>query len=330
MFHAPKIPKTQKPDKTPFTLHNPHTLDLRCRAWPKVIRFLSIDPGTDNYAIRVEERCIDKDTFTNTSVKTLLSTNNHLKRKYQSPYEDDQNYLPLYRILTDILDENLELFLTCHIVVVERQMPFNYKASRVMQHTLTYFFVKMKDNYNLPLILEVDPKLKGKELMAPKTLNSRGLKEWAIEKARHLFMLRGDKLGLELLETEKKQDDVADTACQIEALCSYLGYPLTSETGTQTADSSEPSNSSNSSNSFEPSTSDHSTIMCKKYEPLPFTMKELDSASNPKGLVVTQLNIVSINGNVVGDNKGKGKGEEGEGAEGCEEEDKIITLNIIQ
>ena len=108
-------------------------------------------------------------------------------------------------------------------------MPFNYKATRIAQHTLTFFMIQLKNLPQLPMIFEIDSKLKGKELDAPKTLNKNGLKEWAVQIATQLLKQRNDNKGLDILYSNRKKDDLADTLCQIEAFFSYFGWPLTSE-----------------------------------------------------------------------------------------------------
>lgn len=219
-----KTPKLQKPDKTPFTAYNPHSLPLTERKWPEIIRIISIDPGIRNYALRVESRGIKSSTY---PIRTIVFDKLHIKDKER--YLDDQNVDRLYDLLTNFLDQYLEIFKTCHLVLVERQLPHNYKATRVSQHTLSYFMIKLKNIVpNLAMIVEVDPKLKGRELGAPNTLNERGIKVWAIDMARELMTKRRDQDGLEvLIKHKKKADDIADTLCQIEAFFSYNGWPLT-------------------------------------------------------------------------------------------------------
>jgi hypothetical protein len=80
----------------------------------------------------------------------------------------------------------------------------------------------------LPAIIEVDSRLKGKYLGAPKGLGDKQLKTWSVEKGRYLLTLRDDTFSLQVLDCFKnKQDDLCDTVCQIEALMAYWGLPLT-------------------------------------------------------------------------------------------------------
>ncbi len=162
-------------------------------------------------------------------IRTLVYEKLHIKDKERIVGED--NIDNLYRLLTDFLDQYLDIFKTCHIVLIERQLPHNYKATRVAQHTLTYFSLLLRDlTPSLPMIFEIDPKLKGRELGASSHLNERGIKAWAIDEAKSLLTKRKDYEGLEILDRHKrKADDLADTLCQIEAFFSYNGWPLTQE-----------------------------------------------------------------------------------------------------
>ena len=117
-----KTPKGQQIDKSPYTLYDSNIkTDFQ---WPDRIRVISIDPGTQNYCLRVEERPF-KET-NNDPIIPLLYDKIKLKRDDISLKENKSN---LYQILTEYLDSNIEIFKTCHLVIVERQLPFNYKAT---------------------------------------------------------------------------------------------------------------------------------------------------------------------------------------------------------
>ena len=223
-MYQKKIPISQKPDNNEFTAYNPHSIDLKERDWPEVVQVISIDPGIRNLALRVESRGIRN----NHPIKTIVFDKLHIK-------EEDRKLLgnidQLYLLITNFLDKYLDIFKKCHIFIMERQMPTNYRAVRISQHILTYFLFHFKDlTPSLPMIFEVDPKLKGRELGVSKHLNERGLKHWAVEKCKELMVKRRDYEGLEILEKHKKKaDDLSDTTIQIEALFSFQGWPLTEE-----------------------------------------------------------------------------------------------------
>lgn len=222
-----RTPKSEQPYKSVYVCHNPHTIDLGERKWPERIRIISVDPGITHYAIRVEERSTKSVGF----IKTLLFDKIGLKKDDQVLSKDLVS--PLYTFLMPFLDQHKELFKTCHMVVIEKQLPINYRAVRMSQHTLSYFMILMKNQVpELPMFFEIAPTLKGRELGVPPNLNERGLKLWAIEKARELMVDRSDKIGLAILDRKvngrkEKKDDLSDVVCQIEALFSYFNWPLT-------------------------------------------------------------------------------------------------------
>lgn len=227
MFQT-KTPKSQEPYKAVLVGHNPHTVPLTQRNWPDRIRIISIDPGTTHYAIRVEERNIKMDD----RIVTLHFDKVGLKAADQELTIDMVS--PVYSFISNYLDRYLELFKTCHVVIIEKQLPKNYRAVRMSQHTLSYFMIHLKNLEPLAMIMEVKPQLKGKELGVPPNLNERGLKLWAVEKATELCEMRGDGVSLKVLSRKdpttnrkEKKDDLSDTICQIEAICSNFGWPLT-------------------------------------------------------------------------------------------------------
>ena len=223
-MYARKTPKCQKADSTPYTGHAFHTQEVSKRKWPNIINVISIDPAIRNLAIRVESRGVQ----TATPIKTLVFDKLHIK---EVDRKLENNIDSLYLLVTKFLDQYLEIFKTCHIVIIERQLAINNKASRISQHLISYFMFHLRDiTPNMAMIFEVDPKLKGKELGASNHLNEKGLKQWSVDHCKHLLTVRQDYEGLKILEKHKrKADDLADCVCQAEALFSFLGWPITSD-----------------------------------------------------------------------------------------------------
>lgn len=220
-MYRQRIPKRQQSDKTPYTAYNPHTIPLTERRWDDFPyhKVISIDPGTANFCIRVETR--PKGDYG-------LITMDLYHRLTLTDYINEEMLCTTYDVLTQFLDQHIDLFLQCHMVIIERQLPINYRTVRISQHALTYFMIKLKNTPLLPLIMEVDPKLKSRELKAPPSLTESQLKKWSIDKATELLTLRQDQASLAVLQqSKKKRDDLADTVCQIEALFSYLGFRST-------------------------------------------------------------------------------------------------------
>ena len=216
-----KIPKSQEPDKSLHTIYYPHTIPHTERKWTQdYYQILSIDPGKfKNFSYRIERRyhngkiipiVFDKIDFQNISQEGTTTINNS------------------YQVLTEFLNKYNKFYNDCHFFLIEKQLPNNYQAVRVSQHVISYFSLILHNKPLLPAIVEIDSRLKGKYLGAPKGLGDKQLKTWSIEKGRYLLNLRGDTFSLQVLDTFKnKQDDLCDTVCQIEALMVYWGFPLT-------------------------------------------------------------------------------------------------------
>jgi hypothetical protein len=178
---------------------------------------VSIDPARKNYALRIERRYhngwITPVVFNKVSIETIQE-------------DGPVTISNTYQTLTSFLDTYQEFYDQCHFIVIERQLPQNYKATRIAQHTISYFSIHLKDKPLYPAIIEIDPKLKGKVLGAPRTLTAQQLKPWAVEVARNILDLRMDTYSLEVLNHfKKKQDDLSDTICQVEALFLCWGAP---------------------------------------------------------------------------------------------------------
>lgn len=202
-FHQRK----PKVDKSPFTLYT----SSEDRNWADdFYQVVSIDPASVNYALRIERR------YATGKIVTLVFTKTSLR--------GDEN---VFTTLTNFLDQFTQHYTETHMVIIERQLPQNYKATRIAQHTLTYFLLR-KDMVRKPFIVEVDPQLKGRQLGATKGISSKQLKAWAVEKARELLTIRNDTVALTIMQSFRtKQDDLADTVCQIEGLFSFWNLPLT-------------------------------------------------------------------------------------------------------
>lgn len=206
-----KISKTESPDKTPYTVYYPHTIQVTERKWTQpYYQVVSIDPARKNYAMRIERRYhngwITPIVFDKVSIEAI----------------DEVGGVTIYntyQVLTAFFEKYQQFYDDCHFIIIERQLPQNYRATRIAQHSISYFSIRLHNRPLLPSIIEIDSKVKGKVLGAPKGLNDKQLKSWAIEKARHLLTIRLDQFSLQVLDCfRNKQDDLSDTVCQAEAL----------------------------------------------------------------------------------------------------------------
>lgn len=214
---GPKIKKTETADKAPYTVYYPHTVSSSERQWIQpYYQVVSIDPARKNYAIRIERRYhngwITPIVFDKTSIESVQQNG-------------EITIYNTYQELTYFLNKYESFYNDCHFIVIERQLPQNYKTLRIAQHTISYFSLKLYNKPLYPSIVEIDPRLKGKILGAPKGINDKQLKTWAVEKARELLKIRLDTFSLQVLDYfRNKQDDLSDTICQVEALFICWGF----------------------------------------------------------------------------------------------------------
>jgi hypothetical protein len=215
-----KISKTESPDKTPYTVYYPHTIPSTERKWSQpYLQIVSIDPARKNYAMRIERRYhngwITPVVFDKVAIESIQQ-------------EGDTTICNTYQVLTSFFDKYRQFYDECHFIIIERQLPQNYKATRIAQHSISYFSICLHNKPLLPSIVEVDPKLKGKILGAPKGISDKQLKSWAVEVGRNLLTMRQDNFSLQVLDHfRNKQDDLCDTVCQIEAIFICWGLPAT-------------------------------------------------------------------------------------------------------
>ena len=227
-MYQKKTPVSQNVDKNEFTTYNPHTIDLKERDWPEIVKVISIDPGIRNLALRVESRGIRSNCY---PIKTLVFEKLRISEEERRL---NGNVDQLFFLVTKFLDKYRDIFKECHMLIIERQLPINYKAVRVSQHIVSYFLFLFKNLMPaLPLIYEVDPKLKSKQLGASKHLNERGIKQWSVDISKELLVKRQDYDALKILEKNKtKSDDLADAVVQIESYFAFQKWPLTATLST--------------------------------------------------------------------------------------------------
>jgi hypothetical protein len=214
-----KIAKSEEPDKTPYTVYYPHSKPYTDRKWTQdYVQLVSIDPGRKNYAFRIERRYYNGWITPVAFAKADLPV---------STVEGDTTTTTTYQSITEFLNRYQQFYHDCHYIIIERQLPQNYKATRIAQHTISYFSLRLENAPLLPAIVEVSPHLKGKVLGAPRGLPNKALKEWAVGVAHTLLQTRRDDFSLGIINANTKQDDLSDTVCQAEALLIAWGYPAT-------------------------------------------------------------------------------------------------------
>lgn len=219
---AKKTPKGETIDKTPYSSYYPHDTPIKERKWTDNFRqFISIDPARKNLGFRIERR--SRGTGGTGGVFGAIETLAFNKISIEEiTVNDNITYNNTYENLTKFLDDHEEYYDDVHYVILERQLPENYKATRIAQHIISYFSIKLHNRKLCPSIIEVAPQLKGRMLNVPKGTNAKELKKWAVVEAREILTDRDDEFALNVLDFySKKADDLSDTVLQLEAILRY-------------------------------------------------------------------------------------------------------------
>jgi hypothetical protein len=211
--------KGNKKDVELITRHLTGELVTSIDPEERKFRVVSIDPGLRNLAIRVEDRDGNKVPkpiiFCKWDIKLVNKELPDNLEILPGVKDSNCNYLELIRKL----DNHLDIINKANIIIIERQLPFNYDPNRIMQHLLAYFQITLKDTG--AVIYEIDSHVKGNVFNRPKGVD---LKAWTVEIAIEELNLRNDVWSLEVIENyPKKQDDLADVVIQLEATLRSIG-----------------------------------------------------------------------------------------------------------
>jgi hypothetical protein len=200
-----KASMRESADNKACIAYYPHSRSRNSNFWKPhpYIQYISIDPAIANYSIYIERR------YKNGWIIGIESITVSLLSK-----DDKDGVNSINLRLINMLDKLQSHFSTTHVVVIERQMAINY------------FIQRMKDLPNLPVIIELDSKIKYRYLGAP-DLIKKELKKWTPVYASKLLKLRKDDTILDILSKSKKKDDLADCICQLEALLIMWGEGMT-------------------------------------------------------------------------------------------------------
>lgn len=199
--------------REPYLIYSPypcHQLpDLRPGLEPLIST--SIDIGIRNFAIRIERRTQD-------GIQPMYFAKIDLTQIGVETSDSSGSAVIDPRILsasTQFLNSVLPLIRQSRLVGIERQLSVNVKATRMFQHVLTLLMVSLDST---TVIFDIDPKLKGRVLGAPKGLPYAQLKEWSVTRAAQLLLARNDQWSRAILQSSaSKADDLADTILQMEA-----------------------------------------------------------------------------------------------------------------
>jgi len=234
---AQRYVKRPNGNSLPYAVYWMHTQASATTEAQTCYRIVSIDPAPRNLSFRLEERYKSGHIETRRlESHDFLQGKPSQKDKSKAAAElDNAIQSRLYPAIVSFLNSRDIDYSTCHCIMVERQLPENYIATRIAQHLLSYFMLVTCDKGVYPTIMEIDPRFKSKMLGAPANLNKTGLKAWAKEAASFLLNCRQDHDGMRLYGAIRKQDDPADTIVQSEAVARLFEWPTTvvPDTGTK-------------------------------------------------------------------------------------------------
>ena len=166
----------------------------------------SIDPGKKNFTIRIERRYSDR-VVTGVFKRLNLTV------------ENDESIESSLVFLSNELDEIKYDLYNSDFIFIEKQLPNNYTAVRIAQHALSYCMTKFKNNPRRTKIFEITPKLKNLVINPPKKTKAKEIKKLSVIRGEEYLEKGNDKFALEILiQNKKKQDDLCDTICQLEAM----------------------------------------------------------------------------------------------------------------
>lgn len=178
----------------------------------------SFDPGVKNLGVRIEIRSRDK------IVPLFFRRVNLL--------EDDlsgNDLITTAQSLEKLFKEIDPLLSICHLICIERQQPIsnkmmmvqnNSKVMKVYGFLIGVFMLKYNSH---AIILDINPKLKGKALMFPAGLTYAQTKAYSVKTAVSILNSFSDKVSLDYIKTlGAKKDDVCDAFCQLEAVSRAL------------------------------------------------------------------------------------------------------------
>lgn len=217
-----------KDDNTDYVIYYPYPLTYSPPISTDIpdegCQVVSIDPAIKNFALRIEKRYRTSFVETVYMVKVDFSQYGDVSESTGTTTIDPR----IIAAATSLFMQCLPLFQDTRIVMIERQMAVNYKATRMFQHILT-FFLMVVSTFKYPcIIMDISPKLKGRVLGAPKGINHAQMKVWGIEKALEILAWRNDQVAIQIIKQHRgksktKADDLADTIIQAEAWFILLG-----------------------------------------------------------------------------------------------------------
>jgi hypothetical protein len=228
-YNKKRSPTDAKP---PYIIFNPHSkngpkspVQENNDSW---IRITSIDPGIKNLGINIKTRYLKSGLIKNNLLARMdLTQTMEIKNGNIYTKDPDSSRIGLdtfhYTNSTNILLEYSDILQSSHYIVIESQLPINYDMTRMGQHLITLLCLLVKDRGNLPILIEIDSKFKGRMMGAKPGIPKRDLKKYCINVAIQISTSRQDYETLNAIKNLKgKADDICDAFCQEEVMFRLL------------------------------------------------------------------------------------------------------------
>ena len=181
------------------------------------IRLASIDMGREHFGFTIETRVL----FGN---QLVLDRDSIIKHRFEPPKTSGISYF--YKQFNDFMRNYDALLRDCDFILIEKQLTFNTKTYRDMQHLIA-FFQTFPFN-KLCYIIEISAKAKTKYLGCPSTV--KDIKGWCVGTGHHIMILSNDQVGLRymqyLVSIGQKLHEIGDIVCQAEAFMKILAIDL--------------------------------------------------------------------------------------------------------
>jgi hypothetical protein len=194
----------------------------------------SFDIGKKNLAFCVEkfdQNVIDENTIIDDMCKTgeiVCFENKSLMKNC-----DTKKYLDteVFHNLTKLFDENMELWNSCDVFLIEQQMNRNIMALKIGQHCFSYFLFKFgrtkrviefaayhkTQALNAPRIPITKLLKNGTEKTLFRNMTKPERKKWSVKRTNEILTMRDDISSLDKLKGMRKRDDVSDCILMIQA-----------------------------------------------------------------------------------------------------------------
>lgn len=132
----------------------------------------------------------------------------------------------IFETLTRHLDEYISYFDKCSIFVIEQQLKKSMNILRISQHCYSYFSIRYASFKHIILFPAFH---KTNVLNAPTNMTYSQRKKWSISQAKLILKNRNENNIIELINNQKKQDDMCDTITQLTAFKVLLFNYITEE-----------------------------------------------------------------------------------------------------